>query len=189
MNDRSNDRSATEPAAIKLLDAVERMFTDESPSTVSMRTIAAEADCSLGLAYNYFDSKTALIGATLDRMAKRVAAAAINTEDPREALIVLLDSLRTDAAFPRLVTWLALEGHDLSNVMSADPLLQGVTAVAAERGAEDPESVALAMAMLALGTFTYGELMNRMTGRQPDDARLLGAAADMFASWFPQPAD
>ena len=51
MNDRSNRTSVTEPAAIMLLDAVERIFTNESPSSVSMRSIATEADCSLGLAY------------------------------------------------------------------------------------------------------------------------------------------
>ena len=63
MNDRSNLRSATEPAAVALLDAVERIFTEESPSAVSMLAIAAEAGCSLGLAYNFFASKDELMGA------------------------------------------------------------------------------------------------------------------------------
>lgn len=188
MNDGSNRSSVTEPAAIALLDAVERIFTNESPVTVSMRSIAAEADCSVGLAYYYFDSKMELIGATLDRMAKRVAADAISTENPRDSLLVLVDSLRADAAFPRIVTWLVLEGQDISKVMSADPLLQSVTAAAAERAADDPASVAMVMGLLAIGTFTYGEMLNQLVGRQPDDRRLLDAAADMFASWFPQPA-
>ena len=39
-----NDRSMTEPTAIMLLDAVERILTSESPSSVSMRAIATEAD-------------------------------------------------------------------------------------------------------------------------------------------------
>jgi hypothetical protein len=62
MNDRSNRSSVTEPAAVALLDAVERVFTDESPSTLSMRAIASEAGCSVGLAYNYFTSKDELVG-------------------------------------------------------------------------------------------------------------------------------
>jgi AcrR family transcriptional regulator len=189
MNDRSNRGSVTEPAAIMLLDAVERIFTNESPSAVSMRAIAREADCSLSLAYNYYDSKMELIGAALDRMAKRIEVAAISTEDPREALLALLDTMRADAAFPRLVTWLVLEGHDVSNVMSGHPLLQSVAAVAAARGAEDPTSVAMTMGLVAIGTFTYSEMLNRAVGRQSDDGRLPEAAADMFASWFPQPAD
>jgi len=187
MNDRSNRGSVTEPAAIMLLDAVERIFTNESPSAVSMRAIAREADCSLGLAYNYYDSKMELIGAALDRMAKRIEVAAISTEDPREALLALLDTMRADAAFPRLVTWLVLEGHDVSSVMSGHPLIQDIAAVAAERGVEDPATLAMSMGLLAIGTFTYGPLLNRAVGREPDDSRLLESAADMFAACFPQP--
>ena len=113
MNDRSDQDRATEPAAIKLLDAVERIFATQSPSTVSTRTIAAEAECSLGLTYNYFDSKEDLIGAALDRMAERITSEAIIFDDPHEALLALLGSMQANAAFPRLVTWLVLEGHDV----------------------------------------------------------------------------
>jgi len=93
--------SAPEPAAIPLLDAVERIFANDSPSTVSMRAIAAEADCSLGLAYNYFDSKMDLIAAALDRMAERITSEAVSVTDPGEALLVLLDAMRANPAFPR----------------------------------------------------------------------------------------
>ena len=188
MNNRSNLSSATEPAAVALLDAVERIFTHESPSTLSMRAIAGEAGCSLGLAYNYFASKDELVGVALDRMARRITADTAITDDPREALIALLDSMRANAAFPRLLTWLVLEGHDLSSVMSGHPLMQSIVVVAAERGAEDPASVAMTMGLLAIGTFTYSAMLNRTVGREPDDGRLLESAADMFANWFPQPA-
>jgi AcrR family transcriptional regulator len=70
-----NDRSMTEPTAIMLLDAVERILTGESPSSVSMRAIATEADASLGLADDYFTSKDELIGAAFDRMASPLIAA------------------------------------------------------------------------------------------------------------------
>ena len=176
----------TEPAVVKLLDAVERMYANGSPSTVSMRAIAKEADCSLGLAYNYFTSREELIGTALDRMATRITADALSSEDPREALLALLDSMRANAAFPRLVTWLVLEGEDVSSVMAGHPLIQSVAAVAGERGVEDPVSAAMTMGLLAIGTFTYGPLLNRAVGREPDDSRLLGAAAEMFAGCFPQ---
>jgi AcrR family transcriptional regulator len=188
MNKRSNRSFENGPAVVRLLDAVERTFASESPSTVSMRTIATEADCSLGLAYNYFASREELIGAALDRMAKRITADATSTDDPREALYALLDSMRANAAFPRLITWLVLEGHDLSSVMSGHPLMQNVAAVAAKRGVEDPASAAMTMGLLAIGTFTYGPMLNLAVGREPDDGRLLESAADMFASCFPQPA-
>jgi AcrR family transcriptional regulator len=187
MNDRSNGDSATEPAVVALLDAVEQIFATESPSTVTMRAIAAGADCSLGLAYNYFASKDELIGAALDRMARRITADAIHTDDPRDALLALLASMRANAAFPRMLTWLVLEGRDVSSVMSGHPLMQSVAAVAARRGAEDPTSVAMTMGLLAIGTFTYDSMLNGSVGREPDDVRLLETAADMFAEWFPQP--
>ena len=150
-----------------------------------MRTIATEADCSLGLADNYFDSKAGLIGAALDRMAERITSNVTSFDDPRDALLALLDSMRANAAFPRLLTWLVLEGHDVSSVMTGHPLMQSIEAVAAERDAEDPASVAMTMGLLAIGTFTYSPMLNRTVGRQPDDGRLLEAVADMYASWFP----
>ena len=181
--------SEAEPAAVALLDAVERIFTTEAPSTVSMRTITKEAGCSLGLAYNYFASKDELVGAALDRMAKRITADAASTDDPRKALLALLDSMQANAAFPRLVTWLLLEGHDVSSVMSGHPLMQNVATVAAERSVKDPATLAMTMGLLAIGTFTYGPLLNRAVGREPDDGRLLESAAAMFAACFPQPTD
>jgi AcrR family transcriptional regulator len=182
----SADNATPEPFAVLLLDAVERIFANESPSTISMRTIAAEAECSLGLAYNYFDNKMALIGAALDRMAERITSHAVSVDDPGEALLALLDAMRANAAFPRLMTWMVLEGHDVSSTMSGHPLMQNVAKLAADRGAEDPASVAMTMGLLAIGTFTFGAMLNRTVGREPDDPRLLQAAADMYADWFPR---
>jgi AcrR family transcriptional regulator len=172
---------------VGLLDAVERIFAKEAPSKVSMRLIATEAGCSLGLTYNYFASREELIGAALDRMAKRITADATSTDDPREALFALLDSMRANAAFPRLMTWLVLEGHDLSTVMTGFPLEQSVTAIAAERGVEDPESVAMMMGLLAIGVFTYGGVLNGAVGRDPGDERLLEFVGGLFGALFPQP--
>jgi len=178
--------SAPDPVAALLLDAVERTFANDSPSTVSMRAIAAEADCSLGLAYNYFDSKMDLIAVALDRMAERITSEAVSVTDPGEALLVLLDAMGANPAFPRVVTWMVLEGHDVSGVMSGHPLIASVAMIAADGGAEDPESVAMMLGLLAVGTFTYGAMLNRTVGRQPDDRRLLEAAADMYGGWFPR---
>ena len=178
--------SAPEPAASPLLDAVERVVANDSPSTVSMRAIAAEADCSLGLAYNYFDSKMDLIATALDRMAARITSEAVSVTDPGEALLVLLDAMRANPAFPRLLTWMVLEGHDVSGVMSGHPLIASIATIAADGAAEDPESVAMTLGLLAVGTFTYGAMLNRTVGRPPDDRRLLEAAADMYGGWFPR---
>lgn len=188
MNGRSSHTPSSEPFAIRLIDAVERIVTTESPSTVSMRAIAAEADCSLGVAYNHFDSKMELIGAALDRMAQRITSDAIGVGDGGDALEALLDAVHANAAFPRLLTWMVLEGQDVSAVMTAHPLAQSVSQAAADRGAKDPASVALTMGLLALGMYTYGPMLNLTVGRDPNDERLLEAVAEMFAGWFPPAA-
>jgi len=182
----SAEGAMPEPVPVRLLDAVERISEAESPSTISMRTIAAEAECSLGVAYNYFDNKMDLIGAALDRMAERITSRAVSVDDPGEALLALVDAMRVNAAFPRLMTWMVLEGHDVSSAMSRHPLMQSVAKVAADRGAEDSATVAATMGLLAIGAFTYGAMLNRTVGREPDDPRLLEAAADMYADWFPR---
>jgi hypothetical protein len=97
--------------------------------------------------------------------------------------------MRANAAFPRLLTWHGLEDRDVSNVMSDHPLIQSVAAAATAGGAEGPVSVAITMGVLAIGTFTCSEMLNRAVGRQSDDGLLPEAAADIFPSWFPQPAD
>lgn len=170
-----------------LLDAVERLYAREPPSTISMRTIAAEAGCSLGLAYNYFESKDGLIGSALDRMAERMAASGTST-DPHDALISLLDTMGDNPAFPRLVTWLVLEGKDVSEVMSGHPLVQQVAGIARDRGAVDALSTATTLALLAIGTHIYSGMLNRAAGRAPDDTQLRESVAHMYASWFPGPA-
>ncbi len=53
-----------------LLDAVERLYADQNPEDINTRQIAAEAELSVGVAYRYFESKEALLGAALDRMAE-----------------------------------------------------------------------------------------------------------------------
>ncbi len=97
--------------------------------------------------------------------------------------------MQANAAFPRLITWLLLEGHDVSSVMNGHPLMQSIAAVAAERSVKDPATLAMTMGLLAIGTFTYGPLLNRAVGREPDDGRLLESAAVMFAACFPPPTD
>ncbi len=99
----------------------------------------------------------------------------------------LLDGMGSNAAFPRLVTWLVLEGHDVSSVMSGHPLMQQVAAIAAERGVDDPSTTAMTLGLLAMGVFTYGEMLNRAVGRESDDQRLLEMAGEMYSTCFPEP--
>ena len=187
MNNGSTPTSRDSSPEIALLDAVERICATQSPLTLRMRDIATEANCSLGLAYNYFASKDDLIGATLDRLAQRMAASGTSTDNAHDAMNALLDTMHANPAFPRLVTTLLLEGKDVSKVMSGHPLVQQIAASARDSGAADPIGTAAMMALLAIGTNTYSGMINRATGREPDDTRLRESAANMYANWFPGP--
>ena len=65
----STAEAATEaPADERILDATVAMLAREGIAGVSMRAVAREAGVALGLANYYFDSKTALVAAALERI-------------------------------------------------------------------------------------------------------------------------
>ena len=186
MNVRSQ-YSESDPIRVRLIDAVERIFEKQSPSAATMRTIAMEAGCSLGVSYRYFDSKDDLLGAALDHMATRITPASTGTEDPAEALLHLWQAFDTTPAFPRLVTWMISEGMDVSSAMSGHPLILEVAETARARGSEDPLTVAGVMALLGLAGATYGPTINRALGRDLDDQTLYNSTAHMFEAWIEHP--
>jgi AcrR family transcriptional regulator len=183
MNERSQE-SRPEPIRTSLLDAVERIYAEQSPSAATMRAIATEAGCSLGAVYRYFNSKDELLGAALDRMAERIAFAASRSDDPAEALINLWHILAATPAFPRLVNWMVSENKDVSSVMSSNPLIREIAEGARIRGSADPPTVAGTMALLGIGGAFYGPIINRAMGRDPDDQTLYDSTAHMFKDWI-----
>ena len=183
MNVRSQG-SNPDPIRVRLLDAVERIFGEQSPSAATMRTIATEAGCSLGASYRYFDSKDELLGAALDRMATRITAASTGAEDPAETLLQVWQTLNATPAFPRLVSWLISEGMDVTSVMSGHPLILKIADTARARGSEDPQTAAGVMALLVLAGAGYGPAVNRALGRDPDDPTLYDTTAHMFGAWI-----
>ena len=168
------------PAAA-LMDSTERVVTTSWPSDVTMRRIAEEAGCSLGLAYHYFGSKEGLIGATLERIADRLSIRARQGRTPNERLDALWTALEANPAFHRLMTWLVLEGYDVARIMSRHPVVGDVAAEAADAG--DPVLEAGMLAFCGISFQGYGVLVNRAMGRAADDDRLRHAVADMYASW------
>ncbi len=183
MNNGSR-RPTEETIVPQLLDAVEILCATENPDNVGMRQIAAEASLSVGVAYRYFESKDALIGAALDRMAERLADAATGAIDPGAAIDALWNSLDANPAFPRLVTWTIMNGINVSDLMSKHPVLRDVATAAASRGHEDPQTAAGITALIAIAAAVYGPTINRAMQRDADDQRLYDSATDMLADWI-----
>jgi len=167
-----------------LLDAVERLCSHEFPERVGMREIASDAGVSLGAAYRYFDSKEALLGAALDRMAERIASAFTATDESAEAIKAVWAALEANPAFPRLVTWAITNDQNVSEIMSKHPLVRDVAMSAAARGVEDPQTVAGITALIGIAGAVYGPTINRTLQRDLDDSRLYDTAASMLSDWI-----
>ena len=183
MNNGSQ-RPTEETIVPQLLDAVENLCATENPDNVGMRQIAAEASLSVGVAYRYFESKDALIGAALDRMAERLANAATGADNPGVAIDALRVALDANPAFPRLVTWTIMNGVNVSELMSKHPVVREVAAAAASRGHEDPQTAAGITALMAIAAAVYGPMINRALQRDTDDQRLYDSAMDMLGDWI-----
>lgn len=57
----------------RILDTALNLFITQGYDATTMREIAQAADCSLGLAYRYFDRKEAFVLALYERMARQTA--------------------------------------------------------------------------------------------------------------------
>ncbi len=174
--------STASTAVSRLLDAVEVLCAEMSPSDATMRKIAAEAGLSVGLAYRYFESRDELFGAAMDRMAERIAAAAVG-DDPITVVSALWKAVGDNPAFPRLVTSLILSGQNVSEVMSKHPLMRDIARSAAEQGVGDPATVAGVTGIMTLAGVLFAPTLNRTIQRDPDDPRVYDAAAEMMALW------
>jgi AcrR family transcriptional regulator len=149
-------------------------------SGITMRAVADEADCSLGLAYRYFDTKEELLGAVLDRAANYITEGLDTTDSPGDVARRAWLRMAERPVFARLFTWMILEGGDVTEAMSGHPLLQIFGQQAESVGDTDPKSAAAAIGIITIGGGLFAPAINRAAGNQPDDEavyeRLMQAA-------------
>ncbi len=163
---------------IRLLDAVEHLAETVPLSEITLRVIAQEADCSLGLAYRYFESKERLLGAVLDRAAAHIVQD-LTYDDSLERLVEKVwQRMAERPAFGRLYAWLSLEGYDVTHLMSDHPLEPYLAFQAEAAGDPDPTSAAAAASAIVLAGGVFGPSMNRAAGRQPEDGLIYARLAE-----------
>jgi AcrR family transcriptional regulator len=100
----------TEVAADRILDAAERLFTEQEPATIGMNEIARSAGCSRATLYRYFESREALRTAYVHRETNRLGREILqlidSIEDPRERLVAsIIATLRMVRESPALAAW------------------------------------------------------------------------------------
>ena len=152
-----------------LLDSVERLAATGPLSEITMRAIAAEANCSLGLVYRDYDTKEELLGAVLDRAAIYITDGLDKTDSPDHLARLAWNRMAERPVFAKLFTWLLLEGGDVTEVMSGHPLLQILVQQAESANDPDPKSAAAAIGIITIGSALFSPAINRAAGNQPDD--------------------
>ena len=159
----------TERTRQGLLDSVERLAATGPLSEITMRAIATEANCSVGLAYRYFSTKEELVGAALDRAAIYITTDLDASESPIALTREAWKRMAERPAFARLFAWTLLEGGDVTEVMSGHPFLQILAQQATSVGDPDPKSAAAAIGIITIGGGLFAQAFNNAAGHQPDD--------------------
>jgi len=183
----------TEKTRENLLDSVEQLSAAGPMSAITMRAIAEEAGCSLGLSYRYFSTKEELLGAVLDRAAEYITTGLGATDSLDHVLRHTRDRMAERPVFARLFTWTLLEGGDATEIMSGHPFLQILGQQAAALGDADPKGAAAAIAIITIGGGLFSPAINQAAGNPPDDEtiyeRLIGAAGAIPVASSPLDSD
>ena len=176
-----------------LIDSVERLSATGPMSAITMRAIAVEASCSLGLAYRYFSTKEELLGAVLDRAAEYIISGLDATGSTDQLIRQVWDRMAERPVFARLFTWTLLEGGNVTEIMAGHPFLQVLAQQAASKNDTDPKSAAAALALITIGGGLFAPAINSAAGNRPDDEaiyeRLIAAANAIRDASSPQSSD
>lgn len=157
-----------------IAEAGHRLFLERSPSAVSVREIATEANVNLGLIHRYVGSKDDVIALVLRRHTAR-ARTAISEIAPDDLLRQVAEVVVRHPATGRLIGGMILDGVDVAELKGEFPLLESLRGDGGEVGA------ALTYA-LALGWEVFGPSLLAATGARPEPDELTDAVADAMVA-------
>jgi AcrR family transcriptional regulator len=152
------------------------LFQEQSPSTVSLRAIAARAGVNYGLIHRYFGTKEAVLGAVFEHQSAIGREIVRSTSNARDALRALYDH-HPEAGYARMVAWAILDDADLSRFVSPSPALGAVLDLLEDRSQHDTVNdvddvdakVAVALSvMLILGWEFFEPYLVRLVGLDID---------------------
>lgn len=159
-----------------LISACERPCSTTPPALVSVRDIALEAGVTTGLVHHYFESKDALLIATLRSMSAEidhVAGEALDiTADPGEMVRAVWRSLQDRPAFAYIVAWWLLEGRNVTGAMGDHPFLRRLTVALGTAQSDDGQTDAGVVAIMILAGTAFRHGLNRALGRSTGDPAL-----------------
>jgi AcrR family transcriptional regulator len=132
-------RRKREATTLAMLDAAERLFSEQGFAAVSVRDIAQAVGVSHALVHRYLGSKKDVYAAVLARSEHVVRDAAHETTDLDEALgIMLVESQLHNLGYLRLVISSALQGMPYATTKGSFPAMQRLVELAEGLEASGP---------------------------------------------------
>ena len=146
-NDWLSERR-TEVAADRILDATEKLFTENDPASIGMNEIAKAAGCSRATLYRYFDNREALRTAYVHRETRRLSEAIKDRiggiEDPGQRLVAgITTTLHLVRESPALAAWFAISRPPIGGELAeqSDVIAALAAAFVSSLGADHPATV------------------------------------------------
>ena len=169
-----------------MLDAAERLFSEQGFTAVSVRDIADAAGVSHALVHRYLGSKEEIYRAVLQRNEDVMLAAAGATGDLDEALSLMYrEGLAHHRDYLRLIAHSALHGLSYESTIGRFPATERLIELAEERAARagttpevPPRVVVAAIVSLYLGWASMDVWMNQVAGLEALDDETIAAGVE-----------
>jgi AcrR family transcriptional regulator len=162
----------TRRTADEIIDAVVsaagRLLLQRSPSAVSMRDIAAEADVNLGLIHRYVGSKDDVVALVLRRHTALARSMVEDVPDDERVLDRVAEVIVDRPGTGPLMAGLILDGVDVATLKGDFPLLE-------QLAGDGPELQAAITYALALGWEVFGPSLLAAADVDPTSEELVAA--------------
>lgn len=165
----------------KIMEAARDEFAARGFAGARVEAIARRAGLSKQLLYHYFDSKEALLEATLESKYEQRRAAMPAGNGPGEIFVQRFRAAYEDPIWIRFLIWEAAEPPASGRITAEGARRQAIArqaAVIAERQASGglpaglpAELLQLAVYALAIYPVAFARMTEMITGRLPDDPR------------------
>ncbi|MEE4276043.1 MAG: helix-turn-helix domain-containing protein [Thermoleophilia bacterium] len=183
---KSERRSRREATTSAMLDAAERLFSEQGFTAVSVRDIADAAGVSHALVHRYLGSKEEIYRAVLQRNEDVMLAAAGATGDLDEALALMYrEGLAHHRDYLRLIAHSALHGLPYESTIGRFPATERLIELAEERASRagappdvPPRVVIAAVVSLYLGWASMDAWMHQVAGLDALDDETVAAGVE-----------
>jgi TetR/AcrR family transcriptional regulator, repressor for neighboring sulfatase len=165
--------SGRDDVTAALVASARRLFTLRSPSSVTIKEIAADAGVNHGLVHRHIGSKLDLARLVIDDAAAEVRETLPSSDDPSDYVFAIIKGALSQPVFSRVLGWAVLEGISPSELASSSGLIRDAGSALAMCGVADAQQAVAELAVSTLGWTMFEEhlLAGALAGRNRDSVR------------------